>query len=150
MNTRERAARIGAVADLMSVSLRMVEAQLPEPSEITGPVELDISWETTHQQSPPDSVRYTYRLVVASAEAHGLHIECAFELTYGVPDRIEPTADDLEAFGEVSVSFSAFPYARELVQTLTTRASLPPLVLGTLRAPIDPPKSDTELVEAGG
>lgn len=141
MNDRQRAGRVGAVADLLSVSLRTVEAHLPEPAQIEGPVELDVSWETSAQQIDPESLRYTYRLAVAGSAAHDFHIECEFELDYRMPENFEATEEDLTAFGEISASFSAFPYARELVQSLTTRASLPPLVLGTLRAPIDPPAS---------
>lgn len=139
MNDRQRAARVGAVVDLSSVSLRAVDARLPEPALIEGLVELDVSWEAQAQESDPGCLQYKYRLVVAGSPAHDFHIECEFELDYRVPEDFEASAEDLAAFGEISASFSAFPYARELVQSLTTRASLPPLVLGTLRAPIDPP-----------
>lgn len=141
MNDRQRAARVGAVAELLTVSLRAVEAHLPEPERLDGPVELDVSWETRAEQPEPRSLRYSYRLAVAGSAAHDFHIECEFELDYRLPEGFEASAEDLTAFGEISASFSAFPYARELVQSLTTRASLPPLVLGTLRAPIDPPPS---------
>lgn len=141
MNDRQRAARVGAVVELLSVSLRAVEAHLPEPARIEGPVELDVSWETQAEQAEPASLQYSYRLVVAGSAAHDFHIECEFELDYRLPEDFEASTEDLTAFGEISASFSAFPYARELVQSLTTRASLPPLVLGTLRAPIDPPAS---------
>lgn len=141
MNDRQRAGKVGAVVDLFSVSLRAVEAHLPEPEEMEGLVELDVSWETTYERCEPDRLNYRYRMALGTSTPEDFHIECEFELDYRLPDDSEVDHDDLVAFGEVSVSFSAFPYARELVQNLTTRASLPPLVLGTLRAPIDPPGS---------
>lgn len=139
MNDRERAAKVGAVANLRTVSLRSVEAHLPAPEQIDGPIELDVSWEAAAESPGPGELRYSYRLAVAAPAAHDFHIECEFELDYLVPEEFEASDDDLTAFGDISASFSAFPYARELVQSLTTRAALPPLVLGTLRAPIDPP-----------
>lgn len=64
---------------------------------------------------------------------------------WAFPEETEVDDGDPEAFGNLSGTFSAFPYARELVQSLTRRASLPPLVLGALRAPIDLPASGEQV-----
>lgn len=142
MNDRHRAGKVGAVAELLSVSLRSVDARLPEPEPSDDPFQLDVSWETTFEKSTATCVCYSYRMAVDASSAHEFHLACEFELEYRLPDENDIEDDDLTAFGDISVTFSAFPYARELVQSLTTRASLPPLVLGTLRAPIDPPEID--------
>lgn len=145
MNERQLAGKVGAVVDLERVSLRSVEAHLPDPALLNGQLELDVSWETSVERPAPNLFRYRYRLALSTSSAHDLHIECDYELDYRVPDGTDVEEDALVAFGEVSAAFSAFPYARELVQSLTTRASLPPLILGTLRAPIDPPRSPADI-----
>lgn len=142
MNDRHRAGRVGAVVELLRVSLRSVEAHLPEPAGSSGPVELDVSWETQSERSTPACLRYVYRLAVFATAMQNFHINCEFELEYRLPEGFEASDEELKAFGETSTSFSAFPYATELVQSLSTRASLAPIVLGTLRAPIDPPAAN--------
>lgn len=139
MNERTRAAKVGARADLALVSLRSVDAHLSEVGDAEEPIQLEVSWETTHTRPNPGEVRFLHQMSISAAAGQDLHIDCAYELIYLLPDDAGVDEEDLDAFGEVSVSFSAFPYVRELVQSLTTRASLPPLVLGTLRSPVDPP-----------
>lgn len=139
MNGRHRAGKVGAVAQLCGVSLRSVDARLVDADTVDAPLELDLGWEINHTRPTPDEVTYDYQLAVSEPSGR-FRIECTYELEYDLPSDKEISEEDLVAFGEISVAFSAFPYARELVQSLTTRASLPPLVLGTLRAPIDPPQ----------
>lgn len=145
MNERQRAGKVGAIADLRSISLRTVDARLPEFDGSDGPIGLDVSWETTLQPSAPTFLTYLFHLSVGTASGRDLHVDCEYELEYSLPEEADVEDEDLEAFGDISATFSAFPYARELVQSLTTRASLPPLVLGTLRAPIDPPAADDQV-----
>lgn len=144
MDDRTRAAKVGSRVELVSVSLRNVDARLPSLGQPDGPVELEVSWETAHTSSEIDQLTFVHRLEVTSAEPDGLSVEAAFELVYLVDEGSDLDDDDLQAFAEVSVAFSAHPYARELVQSLTVRASLPPLVLGTLRSPVDPPAANDE------
>lgn len=139
MNERQRAGKVGALADLRSISLRTLDARLPELDGSDGPIDLDVSWETTLQPSEPTLLMYVFHLALGTSAGRDLHVDCEFELVYSLPEEAELDDEDLEAFGDISGTFSAFPYARELVQSLTSRAALPPLVLGTLRAPIDPP-----------
>jgi preprotein translocase subunit SecB len=116
-----------------------VDAHLADTRDSGEPIELEVSWETSHTRGNPGEVRYVHQMSVSASAAQDFHIDCSYELIYLLPDDAQVDDEDLDAFGEVSVSFSAFPYVRELVQSLTTRASLPALVLGTLRSPIDPP-----------
>lgn len=53
-----------------------------------------------------------------------------------------------EEFARVNATLCLYPYIREAVQTLTSRAGLPPFVLGTFRVPVevgvhDPDSSET-------
>lgn len=43
---------------------------------------------------------------------------------------------EAEAFGAVTVAATIYPYLRELMDTLTFRMGLPPLVLDVLRIPL--------------
>lgn len=147
MNDRHRAGKVGAVAQLCAVSLRSVDARLVGADTVDAPIELDLGWEITFARPEPDAVTFDYQLAVSDPSGR-FRIECSYELEYDLPSDKEISDEDLVAFGEISVAFSAFPYARELVQSLTTRASLPPLVLGTLRAPIDPPADPTAADES--
>lgn len=141
MNDRHRAGKVGAIAKLCGVSLRSLDARLVGADSADAPIELDLGWEITFSRPGPDAVTFDYQLAVSEPTGR-FRIDCSYELEYDLPGDKEILDEDLVAFGEISVAFSAFPYARELVQSLTTRASLPPLVLGTLRAPIDPPHGD--------
>lgn len=145
MNDRQRAGKVGRVASLRSISLRTLDARLPELDGSDGPIDLDVSWETTLRPSQPTLITYVFHLSVGTASGRDLHVDCEFELEYSLPEEADVDDEDLEAFGDISATFSAFPYARELVQSLTARASLPPLVLGPLRAPIDPPAPDDQV-----
>jgi preprotein translocase subunit SecB len=141
VSDRYRAAQVGAVAELNSISLRSVDARVPELKAADGGVDLDVSWEASFERSEPTLLRYEFHLALGTTSGPDMHVDCTFELVYEVPAEVELDDEDLAAFGDVSVTFSAFPYARELVQNLTARASLPPLTLGTLRAPLDLPDS---------
>ena len=136
---RTLAAQVGAKADLLAVALRSSSAELTPPQDVDQ-LDMTVSWETSFERLPESQVEYRYRIAVTDAQAESFYVRAEFALTYALDPAAELSDDHLDAFGEVSVTFSAFPYARELVQSLTARASLPPLVLGTLRAPIDPPR----------
>jgi preprotein translocase subunit SecB len=135
-DARTLAAAVGAKADLVSVVLRSVSAELVVPSGGER-LEMTVSWETSFERLAESRVEYRYRVAVADARTETFYVRAEFALTYVL--HADHSDEHLDAFGDISVGFSAFPYARELVQSFTSRASLPPLVLGTLRAPIDPP-----------
>ena len=137
---RTLAAQVGAKADLLGVALRSSSAELTPPNDVEH-LEMTVSWETSFERLAESQVEYRYRVAVTDAQTESFYVRAEYALTYALDPAAELSDEHLEAFGDVSVAFSAFPYARELVQSLTARASLPPLVLGTLRAPIDPPRA---------
>src|SRR3546814_16806888 len=101
---------------------------------------MDVSWEASFERRANCLVEYQHRVAVRDATGT-FFIRGELALIYALSATSDFSDDQLHGFGEVSVAFSAFPYVRELVHTLTTRASLPPLILGTLRSPLDPPAS---------
>lgn len=136
-DARTLAAEVGAKADLLGVALRSTSAELTLPDD-GEQLEMTVSWETSFEHLPESQIEYRYRVAVADAQTETFYVRAEFALTYALSSKFSD--EHLDAFGDVSVAFSAFPYARELVQSVTSRASLPPLVLGSLRAPIDPPR----------
>jgi hypothetical protein len=95
-----------------------------------------LSWD----RSPSDCVTYALDfgwLVHSGDEDDALFTGIAeFELSYGCAEDFTFDDEEAEAFGEASVLLSAYPFVRELVQSLTTRAGLPPLTLSTIRRPL--------------
>ncbi len=69
--------------------------------------------------------------------------EVRFEYRHGPVDLDEDTID---AFGRTTVVFAAYPYVRELVQSLTSRAGIPPLLLDLYRLPLSPAGSRSKPV----
>jgi len=143
VNERMRAGKVGRLVDIESVALRSVEARLPPPHPDGGPVEIEATWESSHSRPTPDHVAFAHRVALVAAAPHEFQVDAEFELLYRLPVDADVDNEDLAAFAEVSVSFSAFPYVRELVHGLTARAALPPLVLPPLRSPLDPPPEGT-------
>lgn len=62
-------------------------------------------------------------------------IEAMFELTYSLQETDGISERDLEHFAFLNATFNAWPYWRELVQSLTVKAGLPPLVVPVFRVP---------------
>ncbi|MBS1847191.1 MAG: protein-export chaperone SecB [Actinobacteria bacterium] len=144
MNERERAGKVGAVAEIRAVRLAYVDATLPkfEPDDET--IEIRQRSHTEIVAISAGRIEYQFNLSVEAVGDGQFRTACRFEVEYDLPEDAELDEADFAAFGKVSVTFTAFPFARELIQSMTTRALLPPLVLGTHRAPIDPPKDDDE------
>jgi preprotein translocase subunit SecB len=132
------AAQVGAKADLVDVRLRSVSAKL-EPPETEDQIPIRSTSKLSFVRLDAEHVEYRYRVSTTDTETRSFFVRAEFSLLYSIAGLADLTDEQLDAFGEVSALFSGLPYARELVQNLTARAGLPPLVLPTLRAPIDPP-----------
>ncbi|MGH9128588.1 MAG: hypothetical protein ACRDY2_06400 [Acidimicrobiales bacterium] len=136
------AAAVGARAELLSVALRTVTATIV-PLAPGVQVEISTSWTTRHDRDDQgEVVEYAVDFAVGGLRPCAPSVRGQFVLQYRIPGLRGVSDEQLQAFGQVSVAFSAFPYLRELVQSLTVRAGLPALVLGTLRAPVDPPPEE--------
>lgn len=62
-------------------------------------------------------------------------IAVLFELTYSVEDTTDITDHDVEHFAAFNARFNAWPYWRELAQTITNRMRIPTLFVPVLRIP---------------
>lgn len=150
------AARVGGVVELRDIRLVGVEATLHElsvsPRYTVDLQEPQISWghEGTilhyevegaltiiaDERDEPDGGDAEAD-DAAHSDAPVLSATARFLVVYELPDGFELNPADADDFGQVSVLFSTYPYFRELLNSLTVRAGLPPLVLGTLRSPLD-------------
>lgn len=78
---------------------------------------------------------------VDSNEVSLFQLECDWDVVFAVPDGFSPS--DLDALADFTVAngqLNAFPYVRQYVQDVTSRAGWPPLVLPTFRIPAKRPK----------
>jgi hypothetical protein len=67
-------------------------------------------------------------------------IECAFDLDYEINDKdFEPLPESISAFKDGNAIFNCWPYARELVSSLTSRMDLQVPALPFLRMAPKPP-----------
>ena len=64
-----------------------------------------------------------------------LSIEVTVELHYRIPRIRDFSAQDLSKFANINGVYNAWPYWRELIQNLSLRMGLPPLVLPVFRIP---------------
>ena len=63
-------------------------------------------------------------------------LEAMFELAYEPrDDDDDPNEDDLEHFAFANATFNAWPYWRELAQSMTQRMGIPPVVIPALQIP---------------
>jgi hypothetical protein len=69
-------------------------------------------------------------------------LECDWDVVFEVPEGFAPS--DLDALADFAVAngqLNAFPYVRQYVQDVTSRAGWPPLVLPVFRIPAKRPKA---------
>lgn len=69
----------------------------------------------------------------AASPSPFVQVEGVFELSYRLPSEVAPTTAELHAFASANAVFNAWPYWRELFQTLSTRMDLPPITLPLFR-----------------
>jgi hypothetical protein len=62
-------------------------------------------------------------------------IHAVFRLSYEVPESDEVSEEDLEHFSFANGTLHAWPYWRELAQSMTTRMGITPLIVGTYKIP---------------
>lgn len=75
------------------------------------------------------------RKKAAGREATLLSLQAGLELIYELPHAKKFSATDLTRFANVNGVYNAWPYWRELVQSVSGRMGLPPLVLPVFRIP---------------
>jgi hypothetical protein len=87
-------------------------------------------------------VRVEFQLS-AQGEANGpdqdvVTLAAEYLLVYAIPDAAAQPADAMEHFAELNGPYNAWPYWRELVQTVTGRVGLSAIVVPVFRPPVRP------------
>lgn len=124
-----------AVTKLNVVNVRPVHVHAERLAE-GGIVEgIDIDVRMAHAVGPGHFAnRFDYSVGVLDAEGEQIaDLDIAIEVQFVVTDESYVVPDDAAEFiAQTTGLFSAWPYAREALQSLTTRLQLDPVVLGLL------------------
>jgi preprotein translocase subunit SecB len=135
---RIRAARVGARVELVDLRVRKLAAELHQPTS-EGP--LSFALDVKPAVSRVDElVVYSLEYEFSSQDNdQKTVVDGTIEISvlYQLEEGAELTEGELAAFGNVSVLFTAHPYLRELLHSLTLRMGLPPLILDVMRSPLD-------------
>lgn len=137
-------AAVGANAQLLDLRLRHAafELHLDELSE--EPLVLTSSIDVRWSRAEADDGTVAQFLVAFTVLAGRVDGPTEFEATveHALAYQVAPghSDEELEAFGQTTAVFASYPYLREMVQSLTGKAGLPPLVLPVWRSYI--PGSD--------
>lgn len=137
----ERAATVAAVVELDRIllrSARVVSAVDPEalPANLVPRQLLKASYLTTGAGNLMVSLSLSLDLSPPTPRGADsiLSTEADFELRYRIPASKGPFADpELESFAEVNGLLHVWPYWRELVSSMASRAGLTPVTLPVLR-----------------
>jgi hypothetical protein len=132
------AARVGAGTDLLDLRIRRIQAELYRPAA-EGPFGFTLDVKPSLSRADKLAV-YSLEYEFSSKDSDDqLVLEGTVELSvlYQLPVDRELSDDELTAFGQVSVLFTAYPYLREILHSLTGRMGLPPLILDVMRSPLD-------------
>ena len=73
--------------------------------------------------------------VLAEDEAFDVAMEVMFELVYSLAENAEIQEGDLPQFALANSTLHAWPYWREIAQSITARMQLTPFVVGTYKMP---------------
>lgn len=130
-------ASVGARASILDVRQVVVSANLKRVTDSALHAEVDHTFDwrldgTTLLCQAGCEVRITERESNDEVFDATVVYGCGFALSE--IDGLEEAAYD--DFARVNATLCLYPYIREAVQSLTSRAGLPPFVLGTFRAPI--------------
>jgi preprotein translocase subunit SecB len=143
--TRAASRAVASVAVLESVRLAELHAAMRgSPDSLTG----EHSYSLDHAPAPPNRLDdHTVEVLVTlglglrkkgDSEDWG-NIRASVVLVYTFEETAPPEGK-LASFAQVNAVYNAWPYLRELVQSLTVRMGMPPLTLPLYRvhAPVNP------------
>lgn len=124
--------RVAQGVELLDIQLIDISARLqPFDDWMPGDIKLGIDTKT-RVRDDKSGILVLVTVDLQSNDTDGtaaLHIQATFKVLY----KCEPTADLTEAhfnaFGELNGLVNAWPFLRELIQSITSRMGLPPLTL---------------------
>ena len=142
------ARELTAKSEIKQIRLRQCRAQLQgEETQLKAPFGLAEAHNTTANfidNMLRVEVAFNFQAFDASdGKVPLFFIECSFELDYEVQKEYTPDREALDAFKDGNAVFNCWPYARECVQSMTSRMALHPPPLPLLRV-IPKPKSKTK------
>ena len=149
----QQAARVGAVATIADVRQIATSARLHRIVEAPFDVDLELSYEWEpyeHALVCEVSCAVVVREEAALEDGPAFTAEVTVGGTFLLPADAIFTTEQFEAFAQINGTFSLYPYLREAVQMLTTRAGMPPLVLAPLRMPLMQTGSDAPRTAPAG
>lgn len=124
--------------ELLDLRIRRLNAELHRPAA-EGPFSFTLDVSASVSRADKLAV-YSLEYEFSSRDSDDqlvLDGQLALSVLYQLQSDSDLDDDDLTAFGEVSVLFTAYPYLREILHTLTGRMGLPPLILDVMRSPLD-------------
>lgn len=146
----EQAKQILQHAELVNVHPVEVRASRTEATGIAR----DIRVEATAEYSVASgamSNRFRYRLeILDDGEQTLAEIDFTLQVDYEVEADYEPSGEGADFLAGTTGLFAAYPYARELAQSLTTRLQLDPLVLGMLPRGASSPSAISQFARHNG
>lgn len=170
LNEYQRAAQVARFVELQDVSLVSVDSKLLVTKQqfLSGAAAV---LETTHSATYEFAAETNSLIVFVSlnaglSEERGdqtkplvLRVSASFRLEYAFRAKGGPAENERDlffgAFANVNGTYNVWPYFRELVQSLTGRMGLPPIVIPVFRAlpqskPVHPSQSSTDLKSVAG
>lgn len=132
----DSARRVIALARLDSIALdSMTAALLNEGADDRSNIALTLEYTATAENIRSDRFRVLARIrVEASAEGKSVaDVVATYRLLYTIPKGLEPSIEELNSFARVNGIHNAWPYWRELIQSVLSRMGLPPVVIPLFR-----------------
>lgn len=144
------AAKVGPNVSLRAVHTKRIAGELLQPG-FEPPLTYSINVQPSYTRVD-DHLAYEFSYRVTASGKPGedadeepvAELEVTLVLVYQLTSDVELADDELGAFGSVMGTFTAHPYLREAVQSLSVRIGLPPLTLDVVRLPVDGPKTSSE------
>lgn len=137
----ERAALISRNVELESVTL--VAANLASSVDpMAPPDEFEVSQQYRARGEVRESSVYVFVDFIFTAESSGeedgkaLELTSTYLLVYGLRGASDYPSDALEHFASLNGPYNAWPYWRELVQTVCGRAGIAAIVIPVFRPPV--------------
>jgi hypothetical protein len=132
------ALKLVSKSELKRVRLRKCHVSLEGTDErLKGPFSLAQSHNSTASTIVANilriEVRFTFQSLAIEEKTSLFSVECYFDLDYALEEGYEPSPESIEAFSDGNAIFNCWPYAREFVQSMTSRMELNPPPLPLLR-----------------
>lgn len=137
-------------SDLVNVAPISVAASVAEDRRDLEADKIGLSVAMAHHSGPGEMEnRFRYRVALLSADDIELAvIEFILRVEYDVEEGYEPPAEAVEFIADTTGRFAAYPYARELAQSLTTRLQFDPVVLGLMPRGVQKPRGVSRVVRS--